>query len=77
MMRKREVQIGNSGQDKFWVKLSTLGHDVQRIGTSHCAITCSPPPVSVTYKLSMIGSRVACSSCVVQGAEAFLGRTTE
>ncbi len=33
MMRKREVQIKNSSQDKFWVKLSTLGHDVQRVGT--------------------------------------------
>ncbi len=33
------------------LRLSALRHRVQRIGIPHCAIACSRPLLSVTYKL--------------------------
>ncbi len=47
--------------------------DADRI--KHCAIPCSRPVLSTTCKLNMFGSRVAYSSCVARGTEAFRGDT--
>jgi hypothetical protein len=46
-------------------KLSAFGHRVQRVGTSLCSMTSSRRLVSVTCMVNMIGSRLACFSCVV------------
>jgi hypothetical protein len=45
--------------------------DADRI--KHRAIACSRPLLSTTCKLNMFGSRVARSSCVARGTEAFRG----
>jgi len=72
----RERQTENGGNRFVWgttsansrlvsLKLSALGHRVQRVGIPHCGDTCSRPLLSVTYGLNTFGSRVAYSTGVV------------
>src|SRR6267143_7113120 len=72
-LRKRSIH----NQKIISLRLSALGHVVQRVGIPHCFITCCRPLFSVTYNPNMFGTLVAYSSYVAQGTEAFQGGRNE